>query len=89
VTTMPDKDFKLGYFDQPKTKKMLWGALWGVCVVSVVLQLFTHTESHFEQVDFFGFNALLGFTACSVCILVAKGLGLFLKKSEDYYDDAD
>jgi len=81
------KDFEPGYFDQPKTKKMLWAILWGVCILSVVLELFIHKESHFEATDFFGFYAVLGFVACSVCILVAKGLGLFLKKPEDYYDD--
>lgn len=85
---MADKDFKTGYFDQPKTKKMLWILLWGICILSVILQLFVHTESHFEEVDFFGFYAVLGFVSCAVCIVVAKLLGLFLKKKEDYYDDA-
>ena len=35
----------------------------------------------------FGFYVLLGFIACSAAILLAKGLGLFLKAREDYYDD--
>ena len=37
--------------------------------------------------NWFGFYVLLGFIACSAAILLAKGLGLFLKAKEDYYDD--
>lgn len=76
-----------GYFDQPKTKKLLWRILWGLCGLSVILELFIHRKSHFPVDSFFGFYAVLGFLACTVCILVAKGLGFFLKKEVDYYDD--
>ena len=37
--------------------------------------------------NWFGFYVLLGFIACSAAILLAKGLGLFLKARENYYDD--
>ena len=84
---MPETDIKSGYFDQPKTKKMLWLMLWAVCIISVISEFFIHKVSHFQQTDFFGFYAVLGFIACSICILVAKGLSFFLKKREDYYDD--
>jgi len=84
---MSETDIKLGYFDQPKTKKMLWILLWAVCILSLLLEFFVHRKNYFDIVDFFGFFAILGFGACSVSILVAKGLGFFLKKGEDYYDD--
>ncbi len=74
-----------GYFDQPKTRKMLWRVLWGTCGLSVVLEFFIHRESHFPIDNFFGFYAVLGFLACTGCILLAKGLGFFLKKKVDYY----
>ncbi|MGV1100707.1 hypothetical protein ACUUL3_15020 [Thiovibrio sp. JS02] len=78
-----------GYFDRPEIKKKLWLLLWGICILSLVLELFVHRHPHFEQENFFGFYALLGFVACSLCILAAKGLGLFLKAEVGYYDDDD
>ncbi len=78
-----------GYFDQPSTRKMLWRLLWCLCLLTVVLEFFIHRHPHFKQEDFFGFYALLGFAACTLCILVAKGLGYFLKAEEDYYDEPD
>jgi hypothetical protein len=84
---MPETEMKPGYFDRPQTKKMLWWLLWGVCALSLVLEPFIHRQNHFQQEDFFGFYAVLGFLACLVCILVAKGLSFFLKKSVNYYED--
>ncbi|MBT7911000.1 MAG: hypothetical protein HN607_10765, partial [Verrucomicrobia bacterium] len=54
-----------------------------------------HRHEHFENTDsafasatnVFGFYVALGFLACSSAILLAKGLGLFLKAKENYYDD--
>ncbi len=84
---MTDQDIKPGYFDRPETKKKLWRLLWGLCLLSVVLEFFVHRTYHFAAEDFFGFYAVLGFVSCSACILVAKAVGLFLKAREDYYDD--
>jgi len=75
------------WFDHPKNRKILWILLWGVCLLSVVAEIFVHRHKLFDAEYFFGFYALLGFTACLVAILLAKGLGLLLKVREDYYDD--
>jgi len=84
---MREKEIRPGYFDRPETRKKLWRFLWGFCLLTLVLELFVHREKHFPQEDFFGFYALLGFAACLACILVAKGVGFFLKVPTDYYDD--
>jgi hypothetical protein len=34
-----------------------------------------------------GFGALYGFLACAALILLAKGIGLVLKRPDTYYDD--
>ncbi len=78
-----------GYFDRPETKKMLWRVLWGFCALTVILELFVHKHPHFEQEKLFAFSGLLGFIACALLILIAKGLGFFLKAKVDYYDDDD
>ncbi len=82
-------DIDSGYFDQPKTKKLLWRLLWAVCIISLLLDLFIHPHHHFYVEKIPGFYSLLGFVACAAAILIAKGLGSFLKKKENYYDDAE
>ncbi len=83
---MQEKKTNEGYFDQPRTKKLLWGILIGMCTLSVALEPFIHRKSHFSIDNFFGFYAVLGFIACTGCILIAKCLGLILKKKVEYYD---
>jgi hypothetical protein len=81
--------------DQPTVSRKFWIALLLTCVVSVLLELRVHRHEHFESSDsvfasatnVFGFYVALGFLACCSAILLAKGLGLLLKKKEDYYDD--
>jgi hypothetical protein len=34
----------------------------------------------------FGFNAWYGFLSCVAFVLIARGLGFYLKRPEDYYD---
>ncbi len=78
-----------GYFDRPATRKKLWRLLWTLCLLTLGLELLVERHPHFSQEDFFGFYGLLGFVACALCILVAKGLGFFLKVKESYYADHD
>ncbi len=70
----------------PKVIRILWILLWGVCGCSILAEFFIHKHPHFEGTGFFGFNALLGFIACSVMIIVAKLLAFLLKRKPDYYD---
>ena len=76
-----------GFFEKPGTIKILWVLLYGVCLLTLVPDLFIHRHPHFAYDDYFGFFALLGFVACALLIIAAKGIGLMLKKKEDYYDD--
>ena len=81
--------------DQPTVSRKFWIALWLTCGMSVLLELFVQRHEHFKDSDSalasasngFGFYFVLGFLACSGAILLAKGLGLFLKARENYYDD--
>ena len=70
----------------PKVLRKLWILLWVICGLGLVAEFFIHPHPHFEGTGFFGFNALLGFVACSVMIIVAKLLALVLKRKPDYYD---
>jgi hypothetical protein len=66
---------------------MIWQIFLAVLALSVGAQLFVEAHPHFAFEGLFGFNALYGFLACAALILVAKGLGLFLKRKDDYYRD--
>lgn len=81
------KKKEFDFFDKPKNRKLLWFLLWVTCGLTVVLEFVAHPVHHFGFADIFGFNALLGFAACALLILLAKLLGFFLKKPEDYYHE--
>lgn len=66
---------------------MIWRAFLAVLALSVAAQWFVEAQPHFAIEGLFAFNALYGFLACAVLILVAKAIGVFLKRSDDYYDD--
>ena len=98
MSETPEKPFVP---DKPNVSRKFWIVLWVTCAVSILLELLVvlapdlHRHEHFESSDSafasatngFGFYVVLGFLACSSAILLAKGLGLFLKAKENYYDD--
>ena len=75
-----------GFFEKPGTIKLLWVLLYAVCVFTLVPEFFLERHPHFTHDHYFGFFAVLGFVACALLIIIAKGIGFVLKKNEDYYD---
>lgn len=72
---------------RPSTIRGLW---WGAVVVLaalVALDLVVDHHPHFGVDGSFGFGAWYGFGACVVLVLLAKALGLLLKRPDTYYDD--
>ena len=66
---------------------MIWKAFIAVLALTVAAQFFLEVHPHFGVEGLFAWYALYGFLACAALILVAKALGLFLKRRDDYYDD--
>lgn len=66
---------------------MIWKIFLAGLAVSVLAQLLVEAHPHFAFEGLFAFSAAYGFLACAVLILVAKALGLLLKRKDDYYDD--
>ena len=66
---------------------MIWKAFIAVLVLTVAAQLVIESHPHFAPERLFAWNALYGFLACAALILVAKALGLVLKRRDDYYDE--
>ena len=52
-------------------------------------QIFIKVKGYFDIDSWFGFGAAYGFLACVAMVLVAKALGLFLKRDENYYQPED
>jgi hypothetical protein len=74
------------WLTRPATIRKLWW-LFIILLAGVVLAgLLIRQEAHFSVEDLFGFNALFGFLACAALILVAKGIGVMLKRPDTYYD---
>jgi hypothetical protein len=76
-----------GFFEKPKNIKLLWILLYAVCGFTLVPELFIERHAYFGIDHFFSFYAILGFIACALLIIFAKGLSYILKKNEAYYDE--
>ena len=70
---------------RPTTIKLLWRVFAAVLALTVVAQLVIGVKGYFGVDGWFGFGAAFGFLSCLTMVLVAKGLGFFLKRDQDYY----
>ena len=84
---MKNTDNDNHWLTRPKTIRLLWGVFIAILVLTVLAQVPVKVKSYFGVDHWFGFAAVFGFISCVAMVLVAKGLGLFLKRDEHYYDD--
>ncbi len=74
---------------RPGTIRLLWWIFAAVLALTVIAQTVFYVKGYFSIDGWFGFGAVFGFLSCLAMVLVAKGLGFALKRSEDYYADGD
>lgn len=86
MSERPDHDH---WLVRPSSIRLMWRLLIAVLVVLVALQLVIKIKGYFLVDGWFGFGAAFGFLSCLAMVLVAKGLGVFLKRPEDYYAETD
>lgn len=79
-------DRETHWLTRPATIRKLWWVFGGVLALTVIAQFFVPLEGHFGVDGLFAFNAWYGFLACAAMIFIAKGLGLLLKRPDDYYE---
>ena len=77
------------WLDEPRNVRGLWRAFLAVLVLTVVAEFVVPANPHFAIEALPGFNAAYGFLACAAMIVVAKLLGLLLKRPDQYYEGAD
>ena len=77
---------------RPATVRRLRQIAAAVLVLTVLAQLVFHVKGDFGVDGWFGFGAAFGFLSCVAMVFIAKGLGVILKRDDDYYaqgeDDA-
>jgi hypothetical protein len=73
------------WLDSPRNVKRLWYAFLVLLAATVLAEFFVVLHPHFAVESLPAFNAAYGFLACAAMIVVAKLLGLLLKRPDTYY----
>jgi len=73
---------------RPGSIRRLWVIFIVILALTVAVQFLSGTDGHFGIDGWIGFGAAYGFLSCLAMVLVAKGLGIFLKRPDDYYTKA-
>lgn len=75
------------WLERPRTIRVLWIAFAVVLAATVAVELFVRPHGYFLVDGTFAFNAWYGFAGCVALIVVARLLGILIKRPDDYYDD--
>jgi uncharacterized membrane protein len=78
---------ELHWLVRPSTIRKLWIVSGVVLTLMVLAQTVIYVKGYFGFDAWFGFCAIYGFFSCLVMVLVAKLLGLILKRPQNYYDE--
>ncbi len=84
MSTSPDNDH---WLVRPQTIRWLWVLFSAVLAVTVLLQFKIKVKGYFGIDAWFGFGAVFGLLVCVGMVVIAKALGYFLKRDENFYDD--
>jgi hypothetical protein len=74
---------------RPATIRGLWRAFIAVLALTVLAEFLVEHHPHFRIESVPGFGAWYGFLACAGMIVFAKGLAVFLKRSDTYYEEKE
>ena len=77
------------WLERPETIRKLW---WGGCTILallVIADFFYEAHPHFGFDGWPGFFAGFGLFACVAMILLAKALGLWVKRPDGFYTGGD
>ena len=74
---------------RPQTIRLLWGLFLAVLALTVLAERWVDADAHFAVERIFGFGAWYGFLACAGLILLAKVVGLIVKRPDTYYAEDD
>jgi hypothetical protein len=66
----------------------VWRIFLAILFATVIAQYFVPVHGYFFVDEAFGFHAMFGFLSCLVMVVVAKLLGLLLKRKATFYDES-
>lgn len=69
------------------TIRLLWRVAIAALALLVFADFFVSHHPHFGIDGTPGFGAWYGFISCVVMVLVAKAIGMVLKRPDTYYDE--
>ena len=75
------------WIDDPRNIDRIVNALYGLCALLLVVDIFVSKHGPFDLEHWWGFYAFYGFIACAAFVLAAMALRMIIKKPENYYDD--
>ena len=73
------------WLTRQSTIRRLWQVSLALLVLLAAAGAFVEQHPHFGIDALFAFSAWYGFGACIALIIIAKGIGLLLKRPDDYY----
>lgn len=73
------------WLTRPATIRLIWIVSIAALAATLLLQMIYPVKGYFGVDEWFGFGAVFGFFSCVVMVLASKLLGVFLKRSDDYY----
>jgi hypothetical protein len=79
-------DKKKHWLVRPENILRLWIVFIAILIVCVAGDFFIHQHAYFGLDGTFGFYAWYGFVTCVLMIVVAKVLGILIKRPDNYYD---
>lgn len=82
---------RIHWLDQPGSITLLKRGSMVVLGLTVVAEFMVQLHPRFEVEGWLGFHAAYGFIACVLMIVLAKVLGMLLKRTDTFYakDDVD
>jgi len=88
IEPIPQEERGKHWLVRRRTIRGLWIVSSVILAFTVLFDLVVDQYVIFGVEGIFGFAAWYGFLTCVAMILMAKGLGIFLKRPDRYYDDA-
>ena len=74
------------WLERPSAIRALWIAFAAILAATVAAEVFWHGHGFFLVDGTFAFNAWYGFAACVALMVLAKLLGILIRRPDDYYD---
>ncbi|MEM7214366.1 MAG: hypothetical protein AAF423_02390 [Pseudomonadota bacterium] len=88
-STLPWLGRKLLWLDNMRNVDRIVYGLYGLCALLFLADFFYKKKTYLDLEDLPGFYGIYGFVMCAALVICARGMRIFLMRSEDYYSPKD